>query len=327
MTCVLKILLFLTALLLTPPAFAQTQYDPLTEKSAFAVEEMRLSYKNGKDAIPLLVYMPEGNGPFPVIMFSHVLGGSRYHSSYLGKQWAARNYIAIFLQHQGSDDSHFESATLKQRMIAMDRAFRPRNLVPRTLEVKDLLNAMPLWNIDPKHPFYQKLNLDRIGMSGHAFGAAVAQAVSGQQSRGGRTMADQRIKAAVILSPAIPRRDIRIPAAFSKVFIPWLIMTGTEDNAPAGHIAIEDRLKIFPALPQGDKYELIFKDGHHFTFLDKDLGFSDIPEIDPQHHQVILALSTAFWDAYLMDNSAAKAWLQSDEATSILNKDDKWRMK
>ena len=48
---------------------------------------------------------------------------------------------------------------------------------------------------------------------------------------------------------------------------------------------------------------------------------------NPNHHRVILALSTAFWDAWLRDDAAAKAWLDGDGPKSVLEKNDRWQRK
>jgi len=42
---------------------------------------------------------------------------------------------------------------------------------------------------------------------------------------------------------------------------------------------------------------------------------------------VILALSTAFWDAYLRGDAAAKAWLDGEGTHSVLEKEDRWQIK
>ena len=49
--------------------------------------------------------LPTNTAPVPVILFSHGLGGNREGSKFLGEHWAARGYVAVFLQHPGSDDS------------------------------------------------------------------------------------------------------------------------------------------------------------------------------------------------------------------------------
>lgn len=42
--------------------------------------------------------------PSPALAILACLGGSRHCSSYLGEHWSARGYVAVFLQHPGSDE-------------------------------------------------------------------------------------------------------------------------------------------------------------------------------------------------------------------------------
>jgi hypothetical protein len=41
----------------------------------------------------------------------------------------------------------------------------------------------------------------------------------------------------------------------------------------------------------------------------------------------MLAVTTAFWDAYLRDDKEARQWLDSDAVRSVLEKDDQWQKK
>ena len=47
---------------------------------------------------------------------------------------------------------------------------------------------------------------------------------------------------------------------------------------------------------------------------------------EPRYHRAILALSTAFWDTHLKEQSSAKAWLKGKGAKSALNPADRWEM-
>jgi len=40
---------------------------------------------------------------------------------------------------------------------------------------------------------------------------------------------------------------------------------------------------------------------------------------------VILALSTAFWDAYLRGDAEALAWLNGSSPRSVMEADDRWQ--
>ena len=104
------------------------------------------------------------------------------------------------------------------------------------------------------------------------------------------------------------------------------VLTGTKDVAPVGNADVESRLRVFPSLPPGDKYELVLADAEHSAFGDRPLPGDRQPR-NPNHHRAILALSTAFWDAYLRGDAAARAWLQGAGPRSILEERDRWQVK
>jgi hypothetical protein len=112
-------------------------------------------------------------------------------------------------------------------------------------------------------------------------------------------------------------------------------MTGTRDVADLlGGRSKDDetpdevmrsRLAVFPALPPGEKYELVLYEAGHEAFTDREI-FGKKPR-NPNHHRVILAITTAFWDWYLGGDASAKDWLRGDGAKLLLEKGDTWRMK
>ncbi|MFM8735520.1 MAG: hypothetical protein ACKOC8_10035 [Pirellulales bacterium] len=48
---------------------------------------------------------------------------------------------------------------------------------------------------------------------------------------------------------------------------------------------------------------------------------------NPDHHRAILALSTAFWDAFLRGDAAARTWLDGDGLRAVLDTADRWQHK
>ena len=67
-------------------------------------------------SVPVKIYYPEkGTGPFPVVLFSHGLGGSRNGYSYLGEHWASHGYVSVHLQHVGSDGAVRSSFHARRR--------------------------------------------------------------------------------------------------------------------------------------------------------------------------------------------------------------------
>ena len=77
---------------------------------------------------------------------------------------------------------------------------------------------------------------------------------------------------------------------------------------------------------RGNKYELVLFQGEHQAFGDRVLPGSKRPR-DPNHHRVVLALSTAFFDAFLTGDASARDWLESDAPRTVLAPDDAWQWK
>jgi predicted dienelactone hydrolase len=303
-------------------------YDPLLVSSNAApkIVDLDVSDTQRKRTIPIRIYLPPTDSPAPVILFSHGLGGSREGGTYLGKHWANRGYVAVFLQHPGSDTSVWKDKPASQRMAAMREAASGQNFLDRVKDVPAVLDQLERWDKEAGHALAGKLNLTKVGMSGHSFGAVTTQAVSGQTIMGDKApFTDPRIAAAVIMSPSSPRRGTA-QSAFGKISLPWLLMTGTKDVSPIGDIDVASRLAVYPALPAGSKYELVLNAADHSAFTDRPLP-SDNQNRNPNHHRSILALSTAFWDAYLLNNTSAKTWLDGEGTKSVLEKADKWQRK
>ena len=134
---------------------------------------------------------------------------------------------------------------------------------------------------------------------------------------------DPRIKAAIAFSPSTPRSS-RAEKAFGSVTIPWMLMTGTKDLAPIGNTDLESRLAVYPALHGTPKYEVVLHNAEHSVFTDRPLPGDREPR-NPNHHRVILALSTAFWDAYLRGEVGALAWLHGNGPRSVMETEDQWQ--
>lgn len=308
---------------------AQAGYSPL-EVSATAqpsvADRVVHDAARGRD-IPIRIYLPDAGVGAPVVLYSHGLGGSRETAGYLGRHWAKRGYVAVFLQHPGSDESLWKDRPLRDRLSALRSAANWENLKLRIEDAKAVLDELQRLNDLPDDALRGRLDLKRVGMSGHSFGAVTTQALAGQTYPLIGSLDDPRIKAAVIMSPSSPRRGSRdIGSPFAAVERPWLLMTGTEDLAPIGDQDVASRLAVYEALPPGKKYELVLDGAQHSAFTERPLA--EEPDArNPNHHKAILALSTAFWDAYLREDASASAWLDGDEPRRLLDKADVWKRK
>jgi predicted dienelactone hydrolase len=290
------------------------------------VEATRLDWKDKKRdrAVPVKIYAPRsGQGPFPVIVFSHGLGGTRDSYEYLGRHWASHGFVCLHLQHLGSDDAVWKGS--KQPLANMRRAVRDvANAMNRPLDVRFVLDELTRLNrADPA--FKGRLDLDHIGMAGHSFGGWTTQAVVGEVfvTPLGKefSLGDARIKAAVIMSPAPAPGKTDQDRAFGAIKVPCLHLTGTRDDGVGiTEVKAADRQLPFKHSRRANQYLMGFKDGDHMVFANAG-GKQSTSAKDARFHDLIRMTSTAFWDAYLRNDARARAWLEGEDVRQALGSD------
>lgn len=270
--------------------------------------------------IPILICYPRDlnqmDQPAPVIIFSHGLGATRETYQLYGQHWASYGYVVIFPQHHGSDSAVIGHGMLQMVMGKGDtQAFLDRvkdiHFVIDQIESLDA-GRMPgeQYNIFKDH-----LDVNRIGMSGHSFGAITTQAVAGEKfipdSRG--QFRDPRIKAAIAMSGSRSRTRDQ-DWAFGSIKIPMFYLTGTADKI--GPIGPADRRVPFDHSTFPQTYLLVFNGATHMTFNPSRTRLGQHKE---QFQSLIRQSTTAFWDAYLRHDKKAMQWLNHDFAKELGN--------
>lgn len=324
-----RYLVFLTVMAsLVGDDVVMADYDPMRVSDAGSGKPADLSIRDvsRERDIPVRIYLPQKRERAPVVLFSHGLGGSRTNNGFLGRHWSQRGYVAVFMQHHGSDESVWQDSPLLQRRAALKKAASLQSSLDRFKDVSAVLDQLGKWDKESGHLLSRRLDLNKVGMSGHSFGAVTTQAVSGQSfALVGQRYTDQRIDAALAFSPSPPRRGDP-KKAFASVSVPWMLMTGTHDASPINDTTAESRFKVFASLPKNvERYELVLHDAEHSAFSDRRLPGDRLPR-NPNHHRAIVAFSTAFWDAQLKEDAAARAWLRGPDATTMLEKKDRWQL-
>ncbi len=296
-----------------------------------AIEERELFFEPVDESrgrtVPVKVYLPKLDSPQPVILFSHGLGGSRNNSAYLGQHWASSGYVAVFVQHIGSDESVWKEVIPGERMKALKEAVGPQATIDRFSDIPFVLDTLQRWNVEEGHALFGRLDLEHVGMTGHSFGALTTQAMMGQKFPGGRETGEPRFDAFLPMSPSDGSR-IRGHEAFGHIESPVLFMTGTEDNSPIDPSKnAESRRLPFQSVKEGHAFELVFDGGDHLAFSDRIAPRGESRQ--PRIHPAILEISTKFWDAYLRGDESAKRWLKSEmvKEDAGLSETDIWLWK
>ena len=230
------------------------------QSGPFSIETVKSNWHdNSRNRdVPVKIYYPEGRGPFPIIIFSHGLGGSREGYQYLGQHWwASHGYVSVHLTHIGSDTSVWTGN--KHPLEAMtDAAHDIHNDVNRPKDVSFAIDQLA--DMNKNDPVFKgHLALDRIGIAGHSFGGYTTLAVAGETfivpAGSNWNFGDPRVKAAIAMSAPASKRDaVTLDRMYGSIKIPCFIMTGTKDNSPIGETKAEDRRIPFDHLSAAPTY-------------------------------------------------------------------------
>lgn len=314
------------AWLAAAPASAQPPPAVWLAPGPHAISELRLDWRDAarERGLPVKLHLPQGAGPWPLVIFSHGLGGNREGYAYLARHWASHGLACLHLQHLGSDDSLWRftpnpvenlARALSDMAAALDR---PRDLSFALDEVVRQRKAGAGWAmaIDPQ----------RAGAAGHSFGGFTVLALAGQslpQPGGGRlSLADPRFRAFIAISAALDRARADPAPAFAPIRKPFLHITGAFDTSFFSRTTPPDRRLPFAHAGGGDRYFLNLHAADHRVFAGPR---ADGPQPQDQAVQDLVAgLGLAFWRAYLLDDASARAWLLGAQARIWLEAAGAW---
>jgi predicted dienelactone hydrolase len=278
--------------------------------------------------IPVRLRVPSGSGPFPVILFSHGLGGSRGGGAMWGDWWSRHGYIVIHLQHAGSDEALWREKGLAAAMSNARRAMTPLNLALRVGDVSFAIDEVERRRATGD-PLLARADLAHIGLAGHSFGAQTTLAATGEKARFGGNRADPRIRAAIAMSPATWGPDAEMAERYAAMRLPFMSLTGTEDKVPlTPQISPENRTLPYKYMPAPDKYLLVLEGANHMVYNGQPEQRSWTEQNRKVHAPLIEQASLTFWDAYLKGDGAARAQLaQGGGFEKVLGANGRWSAK
>jgi len=260
-------------------------------------------------AVPVRIRMPDGAAPAPVILFSHGLGGSLDAGTDWVTAWAQAGFITVNIQHAGSDSLVWRGRA--RPMQGLRGAMNGEQLQARAADVRFVLDRLEKGGREGNCDL-GRVDMRRVGMAGHSFGAQTTLAVAGARYGGAAIMRDQRIKAAIALSPQ-PAQGQDDKAAFGGIAIPFFSITGTRDELPfLNKVTPQDRKRPFAAMPASGKYLLVLDGANHMMLGGQSMRMAGM---SPDTHvvDVVTHMTTDFWRTYLMPGSGGPDLLIADK--------------
>jgi hypothetical protein len=270
--------------------------------------------------LPWRLRLPAGRGPWPLVLYSHGLGGSRDGGAAWGEAWADAGIAVLHLHHPGSDTEVLRDGGVR----GLRAAASGENLVARVADVRFAVDE--IGRAARGDGAFAGLRLDAFGVAGHSFGAITTQAVAGQRFPGGQVLADPRPRAFVALSPSPPREGpgggfggASVQQAFGAITRPFLCATGSLDGDPlAGTDDGAARATVYDGLPPGQRGLLWLDGADHQTLGGGRPGGARMAarrrdrvsvQREAEHHALVARITTAWWRAQLLDSAEARATL------------------
>jgi dienelactone hydrolase len=265
----------------------------------------------------------------PVIIWSHGLGGTRDGAGFIARYLARFGYVIVHVQHHGTDSFLWEGKAghpwdnIRNAKIPRKTALQRYQDIPFALKcLEEGRDLSPALQAD--------MDLEKIGMSGHSFGAGTTQIMAGQTLGRGRRLyqfKESRFKAGIVYSP-IPsfNRSDAGTTIYGGIDIPLFHMTGTDDFSPVDETGYEKRLEVYENVSKAAQHLFVLEDGDHMIYSGSrgQLGNTDNRE---RYEQLIMLSSLAFWDSYLRNDMQAYAWLTGEDFTNYLGADGRYHYK
>ncbi|NQV81715.1 MAG: hypothetical protein HQ495_14250 [Alphaproteobacteria bacterium] len=302
---------FLVAVVFTDPAGARDGDLYKADPGNHPIRESTAEWRDlTRDRIiPFKAYAPADMATdLPVVIVSHGVGGSRDGLSYLGRHWASHGYLAVHLQHAGSDIEIWRGLSQPAaRRAIQNAAMNPQAAADRPQDVRFAVDRLLSAALDVGTVPYS-IDPNRIAVAGHSFGAFTALASAGVTfflpARAPLNLGDDRLVASIALSP--PAFGNLQQGSFASVGIPTLHMTGTKDVGVGTEMSAQERRNAYDLITEAQKYLVILDGGDHMVFG----GLRPEPRAsDGRHLNLIKAVTTAFLDSFVNGDVAARAWL------------------
>lgn len=264
--------------------------------------------------VPFKIYYPETNDdkPLPLIIWSHGLGGTQDGAGFIGRFIASHGYIHMHIGHEGTNDSLWRGLpghpwdNIRKAKITWDTVKNRYLDVPFVLDQLEngAVNDLPV-----------KIDFDRLGMSGHSFGALTTQIMAGELAGKDdvpEDLSEDRFVAALAYSP-VPNWRLKKPAdqVYGAIKIPMFHLTGTKDHSPLDGDIQHLRDEMFDHA--GGDYALqlsVILDGADHMVFSGSRG--QLPDYDGMelHKEQIKIMSLAWWDMMLCDDANAAQWVR-----------------
>ena len=255
-------------------------------------------------SVPLKIFYPREQGPFPLIVLSHGTFSSIDRYDLIANYWAAQGYVVILPQHIDANYGVTPSGYDVMQNVSLTRVADMSQVLD---ELDDIVARLPA--------LAGKIERGRYIAAGHSIGTQVAMLVTGLRYRtdfNATVMAADENRFSALLLVSDPGKMRLMPTdLWTASNVPTFMATGTDDYGLMGQrgAATEAQSEVLRASDSGDidRYLLLLEGGDHYFggLIQKQV------DAQPDHEGLAIfnAVSTAFMDAYIKNSAPAKRYL------------------
>lgn len=324
----------------------------LRQLGSYAVKlQSRILFDSRRNRrLPVDLYLPDPlnsvnlgqPNSIPIIVVSHGLGTDRSSYADFGRHLASHGFAVALVQHPGSDAEQVQALLSGQA----SEVFKVTEFIDRPKDISFLLDELERHNAGV---YNNQLNLNQVGVTGYSFGAYTALAIGGAKidfdnlqldclstldsvnlarvfqcralelTRQDYQLRDPRVKAIMPINPI--NSSIFGQQSLSQVDIPIFWKTSGKDTISP---VASEQVQSFTWLKTPEKYLLLAEGDHHITFnlssLNRVVSVSLREIIEPTPATVssyVNAMGLAFFQVYVAENEAYRAYLQASYAKAI----------
>ena len=297
------------------PAAYKTAWGP---HGVHVIENHAMPAEPGQRSLRARIAYPDGEGPFPLVVYSHGFGCFRESYSGLTDHWASHGYAVVLPEHPDCPSA--------QAKMSPDDI---RNLLYiRIADVARVLDA--LFAPGEEIPgLTGRIDYERKAIAGHSFGGMIAQITWGQPLKdlhsSGRVSYALGFDAAIVMS-GVGQMPEMADGSFDGIPGPVMVTGGTLDTGNVGRGVIhpwEWRMSAFDLSPPGHKYSVTLEEGDHYLgglICRDDRGGPDNRggAHDAEGLEILAGATTAFLDAWLNEDAAARRFLEEFQAQAAV---------
>ena len=314
----------------TPPQTSYSGRAGETPVGAIPAATLRDPPRNNRSLAMYSEY-PTRGGPHPIIIFSHGFGATSRSYVNLSTFWTTWGYVVIKPNH--ADAGRLQNV---RNVVESWESQTPEDWRNRARDVTLIIDSLA--QLEQQYPELQgKMDHARLAVGGHSYGAFTALLVAGgtTTTAGGAPVSygDNRVKAVVAMSPqGVSESRGLTKESFANIGLPVLFMTGSEDRGQREEETPDWRRQAFELSPSGDKWFVSIQGAGHFTFAGRMFDPTMLPRdrrgaqseeqlrrerqratspVDRMQNMtnVVRAITLAFWDTYLKNETRAREYL------------------